>query len=178
MIAKEPVGTTPDARREMLQRLLADRFGLAIHWEEKPMPVYVLKESQGAVTLKAAGGDPPSCVPSITKDNFFDRKCRNVSMEEFAELLPTFAPQYFLGEPVINRTSLTARYDFNLDWTPLRGGPAELASSTPTGEPPAGAGGPTIFDAVEKGMGLKLQSARRPMRIMFIDHVNRVPAKN
>ena len=57
--AKAPGGTPGIAMRTMLQGLLAERFGLQISQEEKPMPVFVLSPGKGSPP-KANGqkGDP------------------------------------------------------------------------------------------------------------------------
>jgi uncharacterized protein (TIGR03435 family) len=42
VIARTPVGSTSEPLRLMLRTLLADRFGLVIHNDRKPLPAYVL----------------------------------------------------------------------------------------------------------------------------------------
>src|SRR5438552_694046 len=42
VIAKTPPAATPETARLMLQALLADRFGLTVHNDSKPLPVFVL----------------------------------------------------------------------------------------------------------------------------------------
>ena len=50
---------SPTQRRLMLQRLLADRFHLAVHIETKTLPVYDLVVASGGSKLKLAAPDPP-----------------------------------------------------------------------------------------------------------------------
>ena len=60
VIAKVPDGTTPAKANLMLQALLADRFGLVVHNDTRPMPRYVLSVGKGGSKLKpASGSDNP-----------------------------------------------------------------------------------------------------------------------
>jgi len=36
----------------------------------------------------------------------------------------------------------------------------------------------TVFDAVEKRLGLKLEAAKRPMPVYVIDHIESKPTEN
>ncbi len=64
IVAKAPPNTQEDALRRMLQTLLADRFKLAIHAEQKFMTVYALVAAKGGFKLQpAAGSGPPKCGP-------------------------------------------------------------------------------------------------------------------
>src|SRR5262245_30923210 len=64
VIAKAPAGTTAQTAKVMLQNLLADRFKLAIHNDNKPLPVFVLTVGKNGHKLKAASGNGQSgCRP-------------------------------------------------------------------------------------------------------------------
>lgn len=63
---------------------------------------------------------------------------------------------------VIDKTGLTGRYDFTLEYS----GFGEDAS------------GPGIFSAVEKQLGLKLEKVKAPLDVIVIDHINKVPVDN
>jgi uncharacterized protein (TIGR03435 family) len=75
---------------------------------------------------------------------------------------------YFLGRLVRDQTGLRGKCDVELQWTPDR---ALLQS------PPPEAGPPSIFTALQQQLGLKLKSARGPVKILVIDHIER-PADN
>ncbi len=65
------------------------------------------------------------------------------------------------GRPVLDKTGLTGKYDYKLEYAPEDNSPD--ADST----------GPSIFTAVQEQFGLKLESAKGPVEIFVIDHVER-----
>jgi uncharacterized protein (TIGR03435 family) len=69
-----------------------------------------------------------------------------------------------VGRVVIDKTGLTAGYDFTLRWSP--DGEQETADS-----------GPDIFAAVEEQLGLKLESAKGPVDTIVIDRIE-MPSAN
>ena len=73
---------------------------------------------------------------------------------------------------VLDRTGLTGRFDFDLEWTPL---------VAPPGPPPPGvpsdAAGPTLFTALQEQLGLKLESTKETIAVLVIDSVNQ-PSPN
>ena len=76
-----------------------------------------------------------------------------------------------VGRRVIDRTGLTGRFDFDLEWTPL---------VTPPGPAPPGVpsdAGPTIFTALQEQLGLKLESTKETIPVLVIDSVNQ-PSPN
>ena len=158
--------------RQMLQSLLADRFKLQVHWETREVPVYSLTVAKGGPKLRhsdqpeddlprvrtpasAGGTETPSGV-SYTHE----------SMADFAWALSRMAR---IGDrQVVDNTGLEGSYDFTLtfDRNPV---------------PPAGTDapprlGPDVFSAVQEQLGLKLGSAKAPVRFLVIDHVERPSA--
>ena len=110
--------------------------------------------------------DPaPTSLPPPGTINPNIHHCRNMSMEKFAEILPTQAPAY-LQKSVVDRTGLKGAYDFDLHWTGL----GRLQS--------AGADGISLFDAVEKQLGLKLTLGTAPGPVFLVDSVNEMPTPN
>ena len=67
--AKIPDGVSADKVPEMLQALLADRFGLKIHRDSKEQPVYALVVAAGGLKVKesAPAAPPPPADPSAPK---------------------------------------------------------------------------------------------------------------
>jgi uncharacterized protein (TIGR03435 family) len=71
-----------------------------------------------------------------------------------------------LGTVVDDSTGLTGRYDFTLAWKPSEGEPGMGDGRFPySGDPNA----PTLFQALQDQLGLKLQSKRVPLDILVID---------
>ena len=155
----------------MLQSLLADRFSLVLHEGEKPMPAYVLavgKDNKPKLQESEGGNEDcaPVPPPPEQRDAPVDVKCRNQTMSDFASTLHNFAGAY-LDKPVIDKTGLKGTYDLELKWHPKavydRLGPAD---------------GISIFDAVEKQLGLKLTLETSPQHVWIVDSVSRQPTPN
>src|SRR5262245_48130786 len=61
VIAKVPQSVTTETARLMLRTLLADRFGLKVHEDSKPVPAFVLSAGRGAHKMKASEGAQSGC---------------------------------------------------------------------------------------------------------------------
>jgi len=155
----------------MLQSLLTDRFALALHEGEKPMPAYVLTVGKdGKPKMQESEGGNEDCVPVVPpadqRDAPVDVKCHNQTMSDFASTLHNFAGAY-LDKPVVDKTGLKGTYDLEIKWHPKviydRLGPAD---------------GISIFDAVDKQLGLKLALENSPQHVWIVDSVNRQPTPN
>jgi uncharacterized protein (TIGR03435 family) len=180
VIAKAPAGTPTDTVRLMLQKVLENRFHLVVHREEKVMKVYVMVVAKGGAKLKvaepgseSAGTGQPVCARSIGQDNVYHRDCRNMTMAELADQLPSFAPRFFEGKPVVDSTGLKGAWDFRVDWTPMNGGLAGLVQPIQDFDT-----GMTIFRTMERNLGLKLEQREQTMPIIVIDQVDRIPTDN
>jgi uncharacterized protein (TIGR03435 family) len=175
VIAKAPAGTTNDTFRLMMQNLLQERFHVAVHREEKVMKVYAMTVAKGGHKLTPGGASTdPICGRRIGDDNVYHRDCKDMSMPQLADALPTFAPRFFEGRPVVDATDLKGGWSFTVDWTPLSGGLNGIGA-------PAGQEfdtGTTIFKTMEKNLGLKLEQRELPMPIVVIDRVDRTPTEN
>jgi uncharacterized protein (TIGR03435 family) len=172
VIAKAPAATSPETVKLMLQALLADRFKLVFHKDTKPMPAYSLTVGKGKPKLKEAAGSGNSGCQGQPPQNpqpgtvpYVMVSCRNMTMEAFAQNLRFMANAY-IASPVVDSTGLKGSWDFDLKWT----GRALL--------PQAGADGITIFDAVDKQLGLKLELQKVPTPVIVVDSVNQKPADN
>jgi uncharacterized protein (TIGR03435 family) len=80
-----------------------------------------------------------------------------------------------LGRTVIDKTGLTGRYDFTLNWAPDPGVPGARPDG-PDAPPPPDPDGPSIFTAMQEDLGLKLQSAKGPVEIIVIDRAEKPDA--
>jgi len=167
--ARMPQGATKEQIPRMLQTLLADRLRLTVHQESRVMPVYEL-------TIGKAGPKMKEVDPS----KFIDQTLRwprsglrgHLTMPKLAYLLSEETDQY-----VLDSTGLTAIYDVDLHWTP------DEASALPgAGEPtqalPVMSDWPNLFPAIQQQLGLKLESGRAPVKVVVVDHVERVPTAN
>lgn len=166
--AKAPAGTSPATIRLMLQSLLADRFHLVLHKDTRPMPAFALASGKRKPKLMEAMGDGNAGCEYQQQpagSTFNGVSCRNMTMEAFAEWLRAAAGDY-LTSPVVNATGIDGPWDFDLKWN----GRSRLL--------PGGVERVTIFNAVEKQLGLNLTLRNAPAPVMVIDSVNERPTEN
>ena len=168
--AKAPRTTSQDTVALMLRTLLAERFKLDVHADIKPQPAYVLTAGK-IPKLKEADGEssgqagckfqppPKDAAPDRMNIAF---SC-HTTMEAFAQFLHQVAGPY-LPRPVVDSTGLKGVWDFEVRWTyqPPRGG----------------ADGISIFDAVDKQLGLKLELKSTLLPVVAVNSVNEQPAPN
>jgi uncharacterized protein (TIGR03435 family) len=170
--AKAPLSTKQDELNQMLQNLLADRFKLVIHKDSKQMPAYALavgKDNKPKMKQAASGGQPEcrpvqNAAPGAATNQSLS--CHNMTMEIFAQVLRGFAGGTYLADPVVDKTGLTGEWDFDVHWTPRN----RLAQ--------AGSDAVTVFDAVDKQLGLKLDAQKLPLPVLIVDSVNQTPTPN
>jgi uncharacterized protein (TIGR03435 family) len=173
VVAKVPAGTTKETAKPMLQGLLADRFKLVMHMGEKPMPAWVLTATDAKTKMKESDGSgiggcvpvPPPANPPAGTPSYVMVQCRNMTMDTLARTLHMFGGEY-LTEPVVDETGLKGAWDFDFKWT-WKGNLAKQGSD-----------GITIFAAVEKQLGLKLELKTAPRPVMMVDSVSEVPTAN
>jgi uncharacterized protein (TIGR03435 family) len=167
--AKAVPSTSEETLNLMLQALLAERFKLVLHRDTKSMAVFALTLGKGKPKLKVSDGTgesgcqqkPPQ--PGGNASNALT--CRNMSADEIAKSVLPRAGAY-LPNPVVDMTGLKGTWDFDIAWTP-RGA---LAAAGPDGV--------SVFDAVDKQLGLKLEPQKAPMPVLIIDAVNEKPTDN
>jgi uncharacterized protein (TIGR03435 family) len=170
LIAKAPPGTPVDTERLMLQGVLAERFHLVIHHEQKPMPVYALVLGKKELKLQAAAGPgDPDCKRvfgvagkdgKVQPDGRSHAVCANVKMADLAYWLPRLEP-FEVDKPAIDLTGISGTYDLHLDWASAGG--TDVAA------------GATMLDMLDK-LGLKLEARKDPMPVIVIDHVEQPDA--
>jgi uncharacterized protein (TIGR03435 family) len=163
-----------DSVRTLLRALLEERFRLRSHLQKQPATVSALI----AVKPRLAKADPsgrmgcrnaPAPSGSIWT---FTVVCRNTTMAQLAEDLPAFGASY-IEHPVVDETGLKGGWDFTLSWTPPH--LTHAGDSSAENDP---SGGLTIPEALEKQLGMKLETKKRPMDVLVIDHVERMPTDN
>jgi uncharacterized protein (TIGR03435 family) len=170
--------------RLMLRNLLMDRFQLKTHVEDRPVMAYTLVAAnpklQRADPLGRTGckeGPPPNPVRSrfVT--------CANMTMVQFADRLPSIASAY-LQTPVLDKTGLDGSFDFTLNFSTIGafqralrgGGDGGAQAPVPSAADPSGA--TSLFEALTKQLGLKLDMQARPLPVLVIDHAEEKPTEN
>jgi uncharacterized protein (TIGR03435 family) len=155
-------GPAPEAQlRLMLQALLVERVGLKTHRETRELPVYVLIPGKGAPKVKEPAADGDAALSGGATGVLFHK-------QPISRL--TFMMSRRMDRPVLDMTGLTGIYDFKLDISGL----ANFSGPPPPDDAPVG----SIFSAVQTDLGLKLEATKRPIPILVIDSVNKVPTEN
>lgn len=166
--AKAAGPAAPDQLRLMLQTLLEQRFKLALHHERRILPVYSLTVAKGGPAMRGSK-DPPRKGGRLgyTDHSFRYRMVNYIS--GLAQVLPSF----LAGREVEDKTGLTGVYEIDLEVEM----DAEQLKNVPQPGAPFNSFGyaPGVFDAVAK-LGLKLESAKEPVDVLVIDHVEKPDA--
>ena len=161
----------------MIQKLLADRFQLAFHYEKRELPIYAITVAKDGPTLAPSATDPDEPGRFQWQHRLGDLRVTNMTIAEFV----VWFQKTVTDKPLIDRTGLTGRYDFTLTWTPgesefpqfrRTGGFNPTPTSTDNSKAPPG-----LYKAFEEQLGLKLQSMKGPVNIMVIDHAEK-PSPN
>lgn len=164
--------TLGEQMRERLRALLAERFELVIHRDTREAPVYVLVVGKNGPKLQTAEEGKDG-----RRGMQMGRGQLTGMAAPLAMLATTLSNQ--LGRPVLDRTGLTGKYDFKLEWTPDPGqGEIKPGALAPGVEPPpeSDSSGPSIFTAIQEQLGLRLESQKGPMEMIVIDHVEKASA--
>ena len=158
--------------RMMVRSLLADRFKLAMHREAREMPAYVLSVSKDGPKLTAT---THPAGPQILMNG--NGRMRGMT---FQAAPTSFIARYLstqLHRKVVDQTNLSGAFDCTLEWSPDMD---RLAPPGADGEPAAVSsdpGGPSIFTAIQKQLGLRLRMEKASVDVYIIDSVDR-PSDN
>ena len=142
----------------MLQNLLATRFKVQLHREQKKTSVYELVVAKGGPTLpeNKAGKLPPAyakeSLPRIVDGSFV---FRNVSMSDFAQQLTELRG---IELPVVDRTGIEGIYDIT-----LKSAASAILESD----------GSSLLTLIHEQLGLKLVSAKDAIEVVVVDHAEK-----
>jgi bla regulator protein blaR1 len=197
IIAKAEGNATPEQTNLMLRSLLADRFKLVVHTEQREMSVYSLvkarpdgklgdKLTPAAVDCGPGGrgrGGPPPAPPTgpgaargpqgpLMGCGAMIAPGRIImSGQPVAQFATLLGNQ--VGRPVIDKTGLSGGYDLEVVFLPEggRGGPVGAPPPGAPPLPPIDPDAPSLFTALQEQLGLKLESERGPVDVIVIDSV-------
>lgn len=163
---------TADELHEMLQNLLEDRFHIKLHRENRTENGYALVVDNGAPKLHDHDPEDHVSTPIM---GFGPHKAQNVTMQYFAFFL-----SQEVGQTVIDKTGLTGHYDFEATWYP---DPSTMVPPPPPpGAPPEHSetmfrqvmSGPTVFEALKKQLGLRLDKIKVPAPHLVIETLDKL----
>jgi uncharacterized protein (TIGR03435 family) len=176
IVAKTPgdVRPTLDEQMAMLRKLLAERFGLTIHRAPKELPIYSITIAKNGLVMKestvspdATPEGPPPLVFVIYPMEVVKLPGRSATVGELASVMQRAA----LDRPVVDKTGLSRRYDFDLEFAPdenVFGGTVPRSIDTTR---------PGLFTALQEQLGLKLEATRGLVDAIVIDKIER-PSDN
>ena len=177
------VALDADAMRPMMLALLVDRFKMTYHTEERPVTMYALVPAKPKMkkadpasrtwckSIHAPPGSPPATLAYT---------CQNITMAQFAPGLRTMAAGG-LDWPVTDGTGIDGGWDFTLVFIRSTAAFGARQAGPASGDVPVASDptvGYTIFEALEKELGLKLEIQKRPMPVIVIDHLEEKPTEN
>ncbi|WP_198137490.1 TIGR03435 family protein [Terriglobus sp. TAA 43] len=182
---------TSDQVREMIRTMLADRFALEIHDFTKegavnkvvlskpgvlgpnirPHPDGASCSTQGDASV---GKAPDSSTPPVTNCGFswyytsgglLHVGITNTTLVDGVRALAGTGVPGLDTKPIVDGTELTGKYDLTLEFRPDSGSPRITPEADDNG-------GPTLIQAVAQQLGVRLESATGPVRIVVIDHIS------
>jgi uncharacterized protein (TIGR03435 family) len=167
IVAAASPATSVDSEYRMLRSLLSERFGLNVHNESRPLPAFSLSVTK----LKAGVRPAPESATGTCRQGggdvtYLAYSCQGLTMARFAEVLPEIATSYVSGKPVMDKSGLEGAWTFSLSFTPM----AQAGTM--------GSDAITLFDALEKQLGLHLVATTVSGSVLVVDKVSQRPADN
>ena len=165
---------TDDQVRLMFQSLLIDRFKMAVHRVTKDVDGYALTVAKNGPKMQEAreGEIPPMPERFSAKDTavlegkvvamILSRGVAAITGRRATMLQLSEGLQRVLRLPVLDQTSLTGKYYFDLQYA--------------TGDDPD-APFPSLLSAV-KDLGLKLERRKGPVEMLVVDRIEKTPTEN
>jgi uncharacterized protein (TIGR03435 family) len=158
VVAKGTPGASREELQAMTQTLLAERFKLMTHREQRKMSYYALVPAKNGPKIPAVT-DVPDGFRGAT---YGGRINSIVQMPGLAYLLSRFERE----RPIIDQTGLRGMYEVKLEW------------SFQQLQDPKAPPGPSLFTALTEQLGLKLEARKGPVEILVVDSAEKVPAPN
>jgi uncharacterized protein (TIGR03435 family) len=184
------INAVPDAEgvpnteqiRVMIRKLLTDRFKLTFHHEKRDMSAYVLTVGKDGSKLKPTEihGNLPGLGFRPVKGGLM-----LMAMNATTDDLTGFLQILVLDRPVVDHTGLTGRYDLRCTFAPDDSQFGGHPPMPPKSDAPAPATAPStasedsqpsLFDAFENQLGLKLSAEKTSVDVIAIDHVEKPSA--
>jgi uncharacterized protein (TIGR03435 family) len=158
----EGVALTPESAKVLLRSVLAERFGLQFHHEQRETPVYALVVAKNGPRLSTEPlkCDGPLQIPKSELRGTGFGNCQ--PRQTMAQLVYSLSRE--ADRPVIDQTGLTGTYAFFLVYT-KEGAPVQPNSA------------PGLYTAIQEQLGLKLEPTKTTFDVLVIDRLDR-PTEN
>jgi uncharacterized protein (TIGR03435 family) len=160
------------AGRASLIPFMEDRLKLKFHRETRAEPIYALVvEKKGPKFHESTQPNTTGAALTIEQDRAggYTLTGRGARIDTLVGPL-----QKILERLVVDRTGLTGIYDFTLTYAPQVQHYTSLAQMNAA--PIAAAYKASVFDGLDKQLGLKLETSTGPVEVIVIDHIEK-PAK-
>jgi uncharacterized protein (TIGR03435 family) len=149
--ARMPVGATGGQLQMMMQRLLAERFGLKVHRGEKELPVFAMMAGPTKPKLQPAKGPSTASFGGnylISHRTTLGGLANNLSSK--------------LSRPVLDQTEIDGTYDIDLHWDSGDSMQREVE----------------IQRAIQDQLGLILKPSKAKITVLVIDALEKTPTPN
>lgn len=153
-------------KRQLVQSILVNRFKLKVHHVTREAPALELVVAKHGPKNMKRVSDNAEFKPSLTDLN-------HVRFEAAPIEMLVYFVRGLENVPILDKTGLTGKYDFQLEFSRASDEPLPPGVSMP----PANDSEPTIFDALNDQLGLKLVRIKLPMDEIVIDHIEK-PSPN
>lgn len=143
----------------LMRKILAERFGLQLHHEQREMPVFALTMAKGGSKMieNTSKPDGPMDQRNSQAAGLRVENLTNTAMSELVLIL-----QFHVNRPIVDQTGLKGRYDLKLEWAPDDAPPSDAADAPPG-----------LFTAIQSQAGLKLQPVKAPADTLVIDAISK-----
>jgi uncharacterized protein (TIGR03435 family) len=166
-----PVGTAREQYPELLQRLLAERFGLTLRKVQRDQTVYILKLGSKTPALRRTPATARRSMVMSINAGQITLTAAAATMGDLADYLMDNVRS--LECPVLNRTGLEGAFDFILEWVPDK--PITMNGNVAGDESAAGL---SVFTAVRQQLGLKLEPEKTRVDSLLVVGAEKTPSAN
>jgi len=171
IFAKISPGATRQDVRVMMQNLLIERLQLKVRHERQVVPVYALLLGKRGPKFQ------PSSEPiDPAKQGMFRSSsgAGSLKLTSVGQTIPQLVSALFqqTDHPIMDMTGLAGKYDFTLTFA------RRTDERSATSQDARVDDAPTIFQAVQDQLGLKLEARKMPVDLVIVDSGRSVPVEN
>jgi len=165
-VAAKADGDRPPAQdefRQMLQALLAERFHLQVHREQRETPVYALVVGRNGPKFQESAPNAGATAQVHVMGRNYQLVLPKGTMADLAGMIENSG---FLDRMVVDKTGLTGTYGLKLTYTP------DIRSNRQNPD----SNDISIVQALQQQLGLKLEPQKAIMEVLVVDHAEKPSA--